>query len=95
MNVKLFSVVSLLMISTIAVNAQTTDKTPKFRRSSIYSIMVHSDSTDIKLKTADEAAASSNVVKGIVKSFSKSADSEASVSRCRSMGGCYRFPGHR
>ncbi len=77
MNVKLFSVVSLLMISTIAVNAQTTDKTPKFRRSSIYSIMVHSDSTDIKLKTADEAAASSNVVKGIVKSFSKSADSEA------------------
>ena len=78
MNVKIFSVGSLIMISTLVINAQTSDNTPKFRRSSIYSIMVHSNATDTKLKEADEAAANSNVIKGLIKSASKSAGSDSS-----------------
>lgn len=69
MNFKTISVGVLLMVSALTVYSQATnDSSKKFRRSSIYSIMVHSDSIDKKLQADDETAANSNVIKNLIKS---------------------------
>ena len=64
MKVRLLSVGTLLMVSALGLNAQTT--TPKFRRSAVYSIMVHSDAMDQQLK--EKSSNTGNVITDLVKS---------------------------